>query len=98
LWIHNTACTDTNLFPEHQLRDARAELDELREARDAKYVEVVSSLQLSQDQVKQLQDKVVSLNSEQEDLLVMLADQVRPDYFLWIQRTNFQFIDRSYRY
>jgi uncharacterized protein YdbL (DUF1318 family) len=58
------------------LRDARAEVEELREARDAKYVEVVSSLQLSQDQVKQLQDKVASLNSEQEDLLVMLADQV----------------------
>jgi predicted nucleic acid-binding Zn-ribbon protein len=69
---------------ERELRDCRAELEELREARDAKMTAVVSQLALSQEQeaalrmeVRRLQEQVASLSSEQEDLLVMLADQVR---------------------
>lgn len=56
--------------------------EEVREERDAKYTAVVASLQLTQEQeaaarqqVAALQANLATLTSEQEDLLVMLADQ-----------------------
>ena len=45
-------------FAEKQLRDARAELEELREARDVQSTTLTSSLLLSQDQEAGLRQQV----------------------------------------
>jgi len=71
----NQQRASTDYLMESQLRDAAAKLEELQNLRDAKSVEMEGKLKEAAARLGEATEQVTTLQSEQEDLLVMLADQ-----------------------